>query len=61
MLELWHFGDSNDLDWKRDFNSGQEIGATIILLIAAILGMISSLAFALGLMDPGAEPDIWFP
>ena len=61
MLELRHFGDSNDPDWKRDFNSGQEIGVTILLLIAAILGMISSLALALGLIDPGVEPDIWLP
>ena len=61
MLEFWHYGDDDDPNWVRDFNFGQEIGATTLLLIAAVCGMITSLAYAFGLTDQGVEPQIWFP
>jgi hypothetical protein len=59
MLDFWYYGDNDGPNWERDFNSGQEIGATILLLVAAVLGMIVSLTF--GLTDQGVESAIWFP
>ena len=32
-IECWHYGDSKGSGSERDFNLGQEIGATIVLLI----------------------------
>jgi hypothetical protein len=50
-VEFWYYRDTDDPNWKHDFNRGHEIGVLIVVLIGAIVGVILSLANALHLIE----------